>query len=368
MNWRRLRVLEVAPRFLPHLGGVEVHVAMVAPRLAALGWDVTVLATDPLGELPPFEARDGFNVQRVRASPPHADWYWAPDIYRVIHDGRWDVVHCHSYQTFVAPVAMFAAWRSGVPYLLTLHSGGHSSPIRRFIRPLQTLALRPLIRRAEAVIGVSEFEIDAFRAALRLARRRFELVPSGVEQGPPHQPSPRDDRPLVISLGRLERYKGHQRVLAAMPYVLQEISGARLRILGDGPYGTELRTMTARMGIEDRVEIGPVPFGAREDLKALLASASLVVSLSEYESQGIAVAEAIAAGRATLVSGTTALAEYVQRGWATGVGPRTEAAEIARLMIDLLRSPPTVTRAQGPTWDDCAARLSRLYRKSLGLQ
>ena len=57
----------------------------------------------------------------MRAWPPHSDYYFAPGIYNTIYQqaDNWDLIHCQGYNTFVAPLAMGAAWRAGIPYVIT---------------------------------------------------------------------------------------------------------------------------------------------------------------------------------------------------------------------------------------------------------
>src|SRR5262245_29959525 len=100
---RPLRILFVTPRYAPLVGGVETHTAEVAKRLAAGGAEVTVLTTDPGGRLPGAQTIEGVSIRRVRAWPAALDLYVAPGIYRAIaqHPGRWDLVHCQGYHTFV---------------------------------------------------------------------------------------------------------------------------------------------------------------------------------------------------------------------------------------------------------------------------
>src|SRR5438552_13435202 len=108
----RLRVLMVAARYFPIIGGVETHVYEVARRLARASVEVTVLTTDLSGQLPTVEESEGVQIRRVRAWPKNKDYYLAPGIYRIITQGRWDLVHCQGYHTMVAPLAMLAAWRA----------------------------------------------------------------------------------------------------------------------------------------------------------------------------------------------------------------------------------------------------------------
>src|SRR5438874_12432809 len=91
------RVLVVAARYHPYVGGLETHVYEVGRRLACAGIDVTILTTDVSGRLPIVEESEGMHIRRVRAWPANKDYYFAPGIYRVIRGGGWDLVHCQGY-------------------------------------------------------------------------------------------------------------------------------------------------------------------------------------------------------------------------------------------------------------------------------
>jgi glycosyltransferase involved in cell wall biosynthesis len=234
----RMRILFVTPRYAPLVGGIETHCAEVAQRLTARGHDVTVLTTTPGGNLPAIEQIDGVSVRRVRAWPARGDLYLAPGIFQYVrrHAHELDVIHCQGYHTFVAPTAMLAARRAGVPYVVTFHSGGHSSRLRTMIRGPQQRALRRLFASASLLIGVSRFEANLFQKRLGLPPEKFAVVRNGSqlprEATVDEHPS---SVPLILSVGRLERYKGHHRMIAAMPHVLEEIPDARLRIVGGAP-------------------------------------------------------------------------------------------------------------------------------------
>ena len=237
-----MRVLMVTPRFLPDTGGVETHVAEVSRRVAAGGHRVRVLTTDLSGRLPAAEVVDDVEVRRVRAWPRGADYYFAPDLYPAVSKGDWDVVHVQSYHTLVAPLAMAGSLSASIPYVLTFHGGGHSSRVRNALRTPQLLLLRPLLVRAAGLVAVAAFEIDDYASRLRIARDRFTLVPNGADlpvlraQGLENAGAGL----LIASVGRLERYKGHQHVISALPRILERRPDARLWIAGSGPYRDEL--------------------------------------------------------------------------------------------------------------------------------
>jgi len=359
-----LRLLMVTARYLPYMGGVENHVYEVARRLARQSVEVTVLTTDPSGQLPTSEQAEGVTVRRVRAWPAKADYYFAPGIYRTITQGNWDVVHVQCYHTLVPPLAMLAALRANIPYVLTFHGGGHSSRLRNALRGAQQTLLRPLMARAERLIAVARFEIEFFGKRLQLPPERFALIPNGCDlpQVTGTASPATTDGTLIASVGRLEYYKGHQRVIAALPHILEQRPDARLWIAGVGPYEAELRRLATRLGVADRVEIRAIPATERSRMATELSKAALVVLLSEYETHPIAVLEAISLGRPVLVADTSGLSELADQGLARAVALHSTSQQVADAVLDQLRRPHQPPSIRLPTWDECAADLLHLYQ------
>jgi glycosyltransferase involved in cell wall biosynthesis len=355
----------VSANAYPVMGGVETHLHEVAPRIVRAGFEVTILTTDRSGKLPTRDRDDGVEIRRVRAWPAERDYYVAPGIYRAITGASWDLLHCHGYQTFVPPLALVAALRARIPYVLTFHSGGHGSRVRTRLRGAQQMALRPLLARAKRLIAVSEFEARVFPRRLRIPASRFVTIPNGaaIDWAPDPASFPEDES-LILSVGRLERYKGHHRVISALPHLIGELPGVHLRIVGSGPYEPELRRLAEALGVEERVEIGGIDPRDRAGMASLLARAGLVTLLSEYESQGIAVMEALALRRRVLLADTTALTELARRGWARAIPRESTPEQIASAMLAQLRAPPPDNLAL-PTWDDCAHRIADVYRSAL---
>ena len=364
---RGARILMVCARYFPLTGGVETHVFETSRRLSAAGYDVRILTTDTTGSLPKRELMKGVPVTRVRAWPEWSDIRFAPAVYAEIADNDCDLVHVQGYNTLVAPIAMMAALRRNKPFLLSFHSGGHSSGLRKALRGTQYLALRPPVQRAAQLIGVSQFEADFFSRTMGVARDRFEVVPNGGELPAPSQSAPRSaSHPLILSIGRLERYKGHQRAVEAMPFLLRRMPGAKLRIVGVGPFEKELRSLVTRLGLDQDVIIAGVPPAQREAMADLIASASLVVLFSDYEAHPVAVTETLALGRPVLASDNSGFLEMIEGGYISGVSTAAGPEERARMMLAAMENASTATKIDFPTWDDCADRLSAIYLRVLG--
>ena len=360
------KLLFVTPRYFPYVGGVQNHVYQVSQRMARLGVDVTVLTTNLGNRLPAEEFVEGIRIQRVPAWPANRDYYFAPEIYSRIKTGSWDLIHVQSYHTFVAPLAMLAAWRAGIPYVVTFHGGGHSSRLRNALRGIQQMMLRPFLMHADKLIALADFEISFFSKRLGLSEKQFALIPNGGElPNVAEGASMPVEKGLIVSIGRLEQYKGHQRAIAALPGVLAQQPDARLWIAGSGQYEPKLLELAQKLGVADRVDIYAIPASERERMARELSKAALVVLFSEFETQPIAIYEALTLGRPVLVADTPGLSEIAKQGLGRAIPLQSTPAQIADAILEQLRRPHKPSKVNLPTWDECAEGLLSLYDRVL---
>ena len=84
-----IRVLVVAARFLPDVGGTETHISEVTRRLAKRGdLDLTVLTTDRSGPRPARQQLADLPSCAAAPTRERRDYYLAPRIYRQIRRGN----------------------------------------------------------------------------------------------------------------------------------------------------------------------------------------------------------------------------------------------------------------------------------------
>lgn len=356
------RLLVVTPRFLPQIGGVETHVLETARRIARMGFSVSILTTDSSGKLPREERVGDLRVRRVRAWPARKDYYFAPGLPEALGAERCDIIHLQGIHTLVGPLAMMAASRARIPFVVTMHSSKHWSWFRNAVRPLQWWLLSPLLARARHLIAVSREEADYFGALLGPRAAGISVVPNGADlQRRPTGPRRDMTYRAILSVGRLDKGKGHHRVIEAMPIVLDREPDVRLWIVGSGPYERVLRRLVSRLGIEDRVTIQAIPPLERSAMAEALASAALVTLLSDGENNPLAVLEALSMARPVLVAESPGLSIFVERGQAMGVPRNAGRALIAEAIVSQLRNPIIPSGVSLPTWDDAAESLKKIY-------
>ena len=358
----------VCPHYYPQVGGTETHVYEVTRRLSARwGFEITVLTTDRSRRLPREEVVAGVPVLRVPSWPRRRDYYIAPGIGSVIRQRRWDLVHCQGIHTPVPLIAMISARRAGLPYLVTFHTGGHSSRLRNAMRATQWRLAGPLLRKALSLIAVSRFEAASLMRHARLGDKQVMVIGNGGALPPP-EPGTVPVPGRIVSIGRLVAYKGHQRVIEALPYVMREVPEAHLVILGSGPYESNLHKLARRLGVSGRVTIGHIAPADRRGMATALAESSVVAALSDYEAHPVAVMEALGVGRPVVGYDVAGLGDLFTAGWIRAVPRGTAVDAVARELVEAMSAPSLVDHARLPSWDSCAEQLAQVYLSSLGIE
>jgi glycosyltransferase involved in cell wall biosynthesis len=367
MSTEPLRVLMVAARYLPDMGGTETHIDEVSRRLARTGdFEVTVLATDRTRRRPRREFIDHVTVLRVPAWPRERDYYLAPGIGKLVGQrNRWDLVHCQGIHTPVPVLAMLSAMRTRTPYMVTFHTGGHTLSHRNALRTIQWRVLGPLLRRAASLVAVSRFEAKTLSEQAHLKGKSITVIQNGgTLPSPP--PGTQVIPGRIVSCGRLERYKGHQRVIEALPDVIRRQPEAHLVIIGQGPYEAELWSCAERHGVADRLTIKQLPPADRQAMAVAMAEASVIAAMSDYEAHPVAVMEALSVGRPVVGYDIAGIGDLVADGLVQGVAPGSSASVVAEQLLRAMSVPVPAVSTELPTWDTSAERLGQLYLSTVG--
>jgi len=182
----------------------------------------------------------------------------------------------------------------------------------------------------------------------------------------------RFERPTIVHLGRLRRYKSVEVVMRAMPLVRERIPGARLVIVGDGPHRPALERYADRLGLGDAIEFSGF-LGGRQ-LVELLNRAHVAVNASPKEGWGLTVVEANACGVPVVASDRPGLRDSVFDGETGFLVPYGDAAAFGEKSAALLgdaelwqrMSRAAVRRVAELTWERCALETEEILREIAG--
>ncbi|WP_435068355.1 glycosyltransferase family 4 protein [Haloplanus sp. C73] len=344
-----MKILQVTPRYPPQSGGVETHVAEISEDLVERGHEVVVVTADAGQDGKRRERRNGVSVRRYRGVAPGGAMHVCPQISAAVRRSDADVVHAHNYHSFPLFFAALGAGTSRFVVTTHYHGGSANSLLDRLLSLYRPVG-RWAVRRADEVVAVSEWERDQLASDFGVDAT---VIPNGidVERFADADPVERE-RPYLLSVGRLEAYKGVQHLLRAMP----ELPEYELLVAGSGPYRGELERIAHEEDIEDRVEF--LGYVDEEALPGLYAGADVYVTLSEFEAYGMTVAEALAAGTPCVVRDAGALSDWVAAEGVRGLG-ETDPLTVARAIGSIDGTQPSPTRLV--SWQEVTNQLRRVY-------
>jgi glycosyltransferase involved in cell wall biosynthesis len=361
-----MRILLSAPRYDPYLGGVETHTKELAVRLSRRHHEVIVLTTDSEQNLPAAEVRDGVEIVRVPSWPKRGDPYFVRGLSKVIESIQPDLVHAQGYQSAFSPVVLRTSIHCSLPTILTFHGGANANVVRNALYPLQRRVLRRLLRRANALVVLTRFEAREYAKQIGVPPARFVTIPNGSDL-PDFAPPPPSSHKIIGSIGRLDKAKGHDRVVRAFAEFAATDSTTTLRVIGRGPELENLVSEATSLGVQDRIEF--VSFGANErtQFAQCISQCSLFISMSRAETQPIAVLEAAAMSKSIGVSTEShGMRELVEDGIAWPISPTATTAQLAEIMRRELANPQIPDQSHLWTWEQCVDAVEALYVRLLG--
>jgi glycosyltransferase involved in cell wall biosynthesis len=346
-----MKIIQVASKYYPNLGGVETHVKEISERLVDRDHDVTVITADAGSEVSQCTRIKGVKVKRCRGFSPNDAFHIAPEIGTQVYSADADIIHAHNYHSLSL---LFAAATAGeTPLVTTPHyHAGSASPFRDRLLELYHPVGRWAVRRAAAVIAVSEWEAAKIASDFQVTA---EVIPNGIQIDRFRDAEPaRRPNSYVLTVGRLEEYKGVQYAIDALAH----LPDYDLIVAGDGPYAKELARRAEELNLQNRVYLeGRV---SDERLSSLYAGAEVYLTLSEFEAYGLTVGEALAAGTPCVVRERGALVDWTRRPDCLGV-QGTDPASIAsavRAVRDRKAPHPDHPLLD---WDDVTDRLLEVY-------
>lgn len=341
-----MKIVQVVPRYPPRTGGVETHVKEVSERLVERGHDVVVVTADDADDVETRETRGGVEVIRHAGFAPSGAFHIAPGILRTLRRYDADVVHAHNYHSL--PVLFTAIGIGDARFVVTPHyHGGSASSFRDRLLSLYHPVGRWALRRADDVVAVSDWEREQLRDDFGIDAT---VIPNGIDVERFRDVESREEeQPYLLTVGRLEEYKGVQHVIRALPDLLEY----DLLVAGSGPYRKDLEQIAIQQGVEDQVRF--LGYVDDDDLPSLYAGADAYVTMSEFESFGITVGEALAAGTPVVVRDGGALPEWAKRD-ACFVASPNKLEETVRDIVGKEPSQETL-----PRWSDTVDSLLDCY-------
>jgi glycosyltransferase involved in cell wall biosynthesis len=341
-----VHIVQVAPFFYPHAGGVESHVRAVAGEMRRQGHELTVVTSRYARALPRTEELDGLHIVRVPTWAVAWNTPVAPAIGRVVREiaEKADVVHAHYPPPLTSYFLAQALPKSHPPLCLTYHCDlfvpGTSGRLvtgvfSRFLWP-------PTLRRTGRLI-VHTRSYGVTSGALR--GRPFEIIPSAVDvrrfrpsvdADQVRQSLGLEGKRVIAFAGRLVPHKGVEGIVRVVPELPADVA---LLVIGRGPRLTDLKSLARRLGVEERVRF--LTQVSDDALPSYLGVADLFVfpSQNRLEGFGLVVAEAMATGLPVVIADMPGVREVIEPGREGLLVEPMDRADLVAKIRELLDDP-----------------------------
>ncbi|MCU1228901.1 MAG: hypothetical protein JWO97_1785 [Acidobacteria bacterium] len=338
-------------------GGAERQLTYLASPLIAVGHDVHVALLHEGTHLAALRA-SGAVVHQID-SRGNYDPRLSMRLLKLMRSVKPAVVQTWLTQMDVA--GGMAARIAGVPWIVSERSSALAYP-----RGLKNFMRVTTARGASAIVANSQGGLDYWRSRAKprtLRRLIRNAVPvADVEAAAPADPATLGLdpwKPLIVFIGRFSAEKNVGKLIDALSIVLPRHDAVAV-ICGDGPLRDDAHARAATLVAARRVAFA----GFATDAWSWVRRANVFVSVSTFEGNPNAVAEAMAAGCAVVVSEIPAHREFLDGDSALFVDASSAesiADGLSRALteVDESRRRAKVARAIAAQWT--APNIARQY-------
>lgn len=321
---RLLNILHVDPE--KNWGGGEAQVFGLLAYLSARGHRNDLLA-DPNGRL--YTNCRKLDVRlRPLSVRNDIDFIAAAALRRLIHSESFDIVHFHTKRAHA--LSLWLRRKRTLPKYVATRRMDYPERHGWYTRVLYN-------HKLDGVVAISRVIVELLAQA-GVNPKKIRHIPSGIDLAR----FKLDDsdkltfrEPVVIgSVAVLEARKGHEFLLEAAALLKADGANLSYRIAGAGPLRQQLELQAAHLGLQEEVQF----LGFVDNISKFLADIDIFVMPSLYEGLGVAVLEAMAAGKPVIASRVGGLTESVADGVTGILVPPANATALAQAIAKLVHA------------------------------
>jgi len=355
-NWRDI--------LNPEAGGAEIHLHEIFKRIVQEGHEVTVVSSKYSG-CKGYEEVDGVKIHRVGGKFLYgiaAPLYY---IFKLRNDSL-DVV-----VDDISKAPLFTPFYVKKPLIAIIHHLHDKTFFRELPFPLALPLyllekLIPLTYRKTPFITVSEStKIELVNH--HLPREQVAVIHNGINSY--FSTGKKAEKPLVVYVGRVKRYKQVDHLVRSFKIVKEEIPDAELVIAGKGDAHDDILMLAEKLG----VKITCLKEISEEEKVRLLQRAWVYVATSMKEGWCISVIEANACGTPVVAYNTPGLRDSVKDEETGYLVPHGDIEELARKIVKILTNhelrremeEKAIKWASKFNWDKSAQKTLKVIEKMI---
>ena len=301
------------------MGGAEKLTAMLCRLQRSRGHQASVHCLFSVGVLGDELRDEGFDA--ILHHPPSFLGLMR-SLYRSFKSSTPDVVHFHNATATI--IGAVPARLAGVKTVIATRHGLVEPPYQ--LRRELKFALAS--RSCDWVVGVCEgTRTNLLGAPFADCGKIIHIYNGASPANIGAAPHPKSGFTL-LHVGRMVPTKDHATLLRAVALTRPRIPDTQLWIVGDGPLGPSLRTLSSELGLSECVTF----FGERNDVSSFLAAADLFVMPSITEGLPVSLLEAMSAGLPAVVTDVGGMGEIARLSRAATLVPRSDPQALSEVL------------------------------------
>jgi phosphatidyl-myo-inositol dimannoside synthase len=343
-----MRIILLAADFPPSLGGIQQYVLSLARALDECGQEVHLVATVQPGS-DEFDAGLGVPVIRVAA---RSKW----DIWQKMRGAAIELAG-GAAGTIVTATKWFPEGPAAMQAARSL--GGVSAMIgydREFalhgFNIIKWGMQKYVLGGCDIAYGITDFAVAGLRR-MGVAAAKIHRLGGGVDSERFYPDTEAAEglraelqlqaQPVICTVSRLARHKGHPYVLQALRQVIEKLPDTHYVIVGEGPYRPELDRLVEQYGVGEHVtfagRVSDEQLRAYYTMAEVMAMPSFDIPGHPNEGLGLTYLEANACGTPVIGADSGGVSEVIEDGASGLLVPPRDHRALAEALLKLLQDP-----------------------------
>jgi glycosyltransferase involved in cell wall biosynthesis len=303
VNWQDLKN--------PLAGGAEVHLQEILSRLGQWGHEVSLLCSG----FDSAAAEENYDHQRIVRRGQRMNFNWVAPWHarRLLAERKFDVIlEDINKIPFYLPLFTDIPLLAIVPHLFATTVFHEINPILASYIYLMEKPVSIIYKKHPWMVISESTKTDLVGRGI--PAEQVTVIHCGIDHQlyAPDSQVHRFDRPTILYLGRLKKYKSVDHILLAAARMRAEVGDWRVVVIGEGDDRRRLEKIAGELGIEKRVEF--TGFVDQQTKVDYLRRAQVAVCASLKEGWGLTNIEANACGTPVIAADVPGLRDSVRDG------------------------------------------------------
>ncbi len=381
------KILMVTPFFPPDRGGIANHVLNLSQNLVKNGFDVSIICPAHNHSY----VDEDFSIRRIKSiylpgwPYPTLKSVSIPvdlgrEIRSVIQSKKFEIVHIHGHHYPFSWIAVNAAFKVGIPNVLTLHGMYALNPNtiggRSWIEDyFNKYFFAKMLLKSNAVIGLTT-QITNYAKKFGNNSSKHFTIPNGVNTNSYQQNLSnkiefrkkygiKNDSKVILFCGRLEQVKGIVEFVGATKNLVKR-EDLEVVIVGKGSLDQLVKSELSGL---DRVHI--LGWQPAETLYEIYIASDIFINPSKFEALPITILEAMNAGLHIVYTPVGGIPDIMKDYTPKTSISKVTSEEIEKILAQLLSNfrseinENSLNYAQKFDWKQIAIEISSVYEQCI---